>query len=544
MRDDESALLSLGTGALADAPFGIAVLDSELRYRWVNRMMAQVNGVAAEAHVGRGIHEVIPAAADDLLPVLKDVLHSGRAVRDLEIATGPLPLQPGRARLWRMSFVPAPEAPGGPGVVLYAEDVTDQRDAELARTQSAFRTERFAALAAAVAAAVSVEQIADIVHDLAGAALSASACGIALRDERDMLVFAGPAAVDGSGRWAPMAGDADMPPAEVLRSGQPLFLPHPDALASRWPQLGELQRSTGDQSWAVLPLTDDDTVIGVVAFAFPRRRSFWVEDRQYLTSIAALTSQALQRAYSHRREHSIARTLQQALLPAALPAIPGLRAACRYRAASDSADVGGDFYDLFSVDDGAAVAVIGDVCQGGLTAAAMVGQARYALRALADTRQPADALRDLNSLLMHDDPHGRFLTAACLRIDIGAVVSVTIANGGHPPPLVVNPRRGVRELGAYGTLIGAFRRVTLRERTEVIEPGSAIVLYTDGVIEAVGATGQYGEQRLTGLLRSAPTLRAEALAEHILADVTRFETRARDDIALLVLTVGVDGAVP
>lgn len=534
---DEPAALSLGTEVLDEASFGLAVLDAELRYRWVNRAMAHFNGVPQQAHVGRTLYEVIPEAAGDLLPLLKGVLQTGEPVRGLEVATGPMPLQPGRPRLWRCSFVPITAQQGGPGVAVFAEDVTDQRDAELARTQSAYLTERFAALAAAIAAAVTVEQIADLVHDLAGTALSASTCGIALHDDRGTLVFAGQAAADQSGRWAPIPGDADLPPAQVLRSGEPLFLPHPEALTSRWPQLGELQQLTGDQSWAVLPLTDTDTVIGVIAFAFPRRRTFWAEDRQYLSSIAGLASQALQRAYTHRREQSIAHTLQQALLPAGLPSIPGLQAACRYRAASNSADVGGDFYDLFRLDDETVVAVIGDVCSGGLTAAAMVGQARYALRALADTRDPGDALRDLNSLLMHEGPDRRFLTAACLRITVGAAATVTSANGGHPPPLVVTPEREVRELGAYGTLIGGFRNITLRERTEVVAAGSAIVLYTDGIIEAVGDDGLYGDERLTEVLRQAPSLQAEQLAEHILADVTAYESRARDDIALLVLTV-------
>jgi hypothetical protein len=250
-------------------------------------------------------------------------------------------------------------------------------------------------LAAAIAAAADVDEVADAVHDLAGTALSASACGIALRTSDGVLTFAGRVAADGTGRWASIAPSVDMPLTAVLATGQPLCLIGPETMIDRWPQTQQLQQQTGDQSWAILPLTDTTSVIGVLAFAFARRRSFWPDDRQYLASIAGLTSQALQRAYAHRRDHSIARTLQQALLPTALPDLPGLRAACRYRAADNSADVGGDFYDLFYDDDGTVTATIGDVCRGGLAAAAMVGQARHSLRALATMHEPRTALQAL-----------------------------------------------------------------------------------------------------------------------------------------------------
>lgn len=528
----------LPASVLAQVPWGVALLDEQLRYRWVNDMLAHYNGLPADEHVGRTVHQVVPQVAEALVPLLERVLRTGEAVIGVEVASGPVAPGGGGSRLWRVSYLPtAIDAATPRGLVVFADDITDQREMELDRLQAAFLTERFAAFAAAIAAAMSVDDVADAVHDLAGVALSVSACGVALCDDGDKLTFAGRAAAHGQGRWTPVPTDADLPLAHVMRTGESLFIPDPSALTERWPELRGLQEATGDQAWAALALSGGDDVLGVLAFAFPQVRPFSAEDRQYLLSIAGLTSQALQRALAHQRERSIATTLQRALLPGRLPAIAGLQIASRYRAASNTADVGGDFYDVFTLDDEQTVhAVIGDVCHGGLPAAAMVGKARYALRALVRDHAPAAALRSLNSLLRHDDPSGPFLTAACLRIQLNPTPVVTIANGGHPAPLAVTADRTVREVGDYGTVLGAFAEVTLRERTETLEPGSALVLYTDGVIEARGHNGQYGERRLHRLLQDSPVLAAEALAERIMDDVDAFTTHPRDDIAILVLT--------
>ncbi|HEX8347936.1 MAG TPA: PAS domain-containing protein [Actinoplanes sp.] len=139
MRDDTppSAPWPLSSTVLTQAPVGIAVLDSQLRYRWLSEAMARYNGIPVKEHRGRTVGEVLPDIADDLLPHLKAMLITGTAVRDVEVATGPPPQRPGRSRLWRASYFPVPAAPGeSSGVVVFAEDVTDQRDAELARSRT------------------------------------------------------------------------------------------------------------------------------------------------------------------------------------------------------------------------------------------------------------------------------------------------------------------------------------------------------------------------------------------------------------------------
>ena len=128
----------------------------------------------------------------------------------------------------------------------------------------------------------------------------------------------------------------DLPLAVVVRTGRPLFLSRPTSLLRRWPELQTLQQYYGDQAWATLPLLRGRTVLGVLAFAFGRPYDFTTEDRQFLTGVAGLCSEAVQRAQVHEREHSIAAMLQRALLPQALPVIPGLDVANRYRAAERS----------------------------------------------------------------------------------------------------------------------------------------------------------------------------------------------------------------
>ncbi|MDP9794182.1 serine phosphatase RsbU (regulator of sigma subunit) [Catenuloplanes nepalensis] len=521
------------------APLGVAVLDAQRRYRWLNEIMADFNGVSVEAHLGRTVAQVLPDIADDVLPMLEHVIRTGTPVRDVEVDTGPTAGQPGRPRRWRVSYVPL----DNDDLAVFAVDVTERAEAQQARSLQLYRTERFAVLAAAIAAAVSIDDIADAVHELAGTALSATSCGLALRDGEGLLTFAGHAAAGRDGRWTPMNSRDDVPLAAVLAGGRALYLPDPAAMLDRWPHLAGLQQLTGDRSWAALPLSDaTGTAIGVLTVAFPAPRTFAAEDRQYLESVAILTSQGLQRALAHHREHSIADTLQRALLPERLPAVPGLQAASRYHAASNTADVGGDFYDLFPTGPDTVTAAIGDVCQKGLTAAAQVAQARHSLRALAATADgPATALRHLNDVLRPDMPLGRFLTCTCVRVTLTPPMSLTVACGGHPAPLLILPDRTVQPIDAPGTLLGAFADITLREQTVPFPPGAALLLYTDGIIEAQSPAGQYGEQRLIDHLRQAPDLHAEALADHVLSGVTAFTTQLRDDIALLVLHATTDG---
>lgn len=131
----------------------------------------------------------------------------------------------------------------------------------------------------------------------------------------------------------------------------------------------------------------------------------------------------------------------------------------------------------------------------------------------------------------------RFLTAAYVRLRLldGAGAQATVCLAGHPPPLLVAGDGAVTPVGAAGDLLGVLADVDLVERTFRLAPGDSLLLYTDGVVEAHGPAGLFGEARLREVLASAAGLTADALASRLAQAVTGYRTGGADDLALLVL---------
>ncbi|HKT82950.1 MAG TPA: SpoIIE family protein phosphatase, partial [Solirubrobacterales bacterium] len=200
----------------------------------------------------------------------------------------------------------------------------------------------------------------------------------------------------------------------------------------------------------------------------------------------------LERAESSRAE--IAETLQRGLLPSPLPHIPGWSLAALYRPAGAENEVGGDFYDAFPVADGWML-VIGDVTGRGARAATITALARYTLRtAAALTNDPVVALATLNRALLarHDTS---LCSIAALAIADDPRRPVRMAVAGHLPPLLVDGEE-VSEIGGADPVLGAFPDGEWRIGESRVDPGQQLVMVTDGIVEAAGEGGRFGEQRL------------------------------------------------
>jgi PAS domain-containing protein len=251
-------------------------------------------------------------------------------------------------------------------------------------------------------------------------------------------------------------------------------------------------------------------------------------------------------AEAGRRSATLARTLQQSLLPPRLPHIDGVDLAARYHPASEGLDVGGDFYDVFSQDDDWLL-VIGDVCGKGAEAAAITALVRWSIRAAAsrDT-DPTSLLTELNGVMLTDpmvtEGVPRFATVCCIRLrrDDGGVWA-DIACGGHQPPFAIRADGLVEEVGVPGTLLGVFDEVSIETVTTRLEPGDAIVLLTDGVLEARDPAG---DQLEVGgveavLARCAREGAGPAQLCRDLADaaISVQDDGPRDDIAILAARV-------
>lgn len=242
----------------------------------------------------------------------------------------------------------------------------------------------------------------------------------------------------------------------------------------------------------------------------------------------------LERAERTRSE--IAETLQRGLLPSPLPHIPGWSVAAMYRPAGAENEVGGDFYDVFRVPGGWMLA-IGDVTGRGAAAATVTAVARYTLRTAAVlSDDPLVALRTLNrALLARGDAALCSLVTLTISEDPAEPVRLTVA--GHPPPLLVDGEE-VTELRAADPVLGAFHDAEWGIARSELTPGQQLVIVTDGIAEAQGPGGRFGEERLRRELRGvrnpARALRQiesslTAFAEHSLDDDVAILALARDD---------------
>jgi serine phosphatase RsbU (regulator of sigma subunit) len=341
----------------------------------------------------------------------------------------------------------------------------------------------------------------------------------------------------------------------VSRTGEPSFFADvPDELLVASTVDDEhlaLARSIGIRSVLIVPLLVRGRSLGALTLVQAESgRRFDEVDLTFAAQLAGNAAFALDNARLYEEQRSIAETLQAALLPAALPRVPGLRMAARYRAQSDAASgiqVGGDLYDVVATPrPGCWAFVVADVCGKGPTAAALTALIRHTLRAeIGHDLAPATVLRRLNRAMLHGAvaSPARFATVVHGRLSVdpdGATVE--LVSGGHPPALVRRATAtGVRvePVVAPGTLLGVYADIELTELTVRLERGDMMVLYTDGVTEARGVDGFYGTDRLTRVLESTTAGSADAMAAELLADVVAFQDgRLRDDVAILVLEAG------
>jgi phosphoserine phosphatase RsbU/P len=235
-------------------------------------------------------------------------------------------------------------------------------------------------------------------------------------------------------------------------------------------------------------------------------------------------------------------TLQRSLLPPTLPDVPGLEAAAHYHFASQN-EVGGDFYDLFPLSHDRWGLFLGDVCGKGAHAAAVTSQIRYTLRAAAVyDPDPGTVLGTLNTA-MHEEyqrADGHFCTAIFgLLTPHGDGFTLNLATGGHPPPLL-RRANGKADYVAVsgGPFLGVFDDVLYTATPVAMEPGDAIVLYTDGLTDARSGASRdrYGDEALREFAASMPAA-APSIIAAIIDLLDGFGDGLDDDIAVLALSV-------
>jgi serine phosphatase RsbU (regulator of sigma subunit) len=189
---------------------------------------------------------------------------------------------------------------------------------------------------------------------------------------------------------------------------------------------------------------------------------------------------------------------------------------------------------------------MGDVCGKGAVAAALTAMARYTLRAtgIRAAQRPERVLSLLNQVLLTEAPREQFLTVAYANLSIGGhSTELSIANAGHPLPLLLRADGALEQVGAPGTLLGVVPDIELHESTLELHAGDTLVFYTDGVTEARIAGGaMFGVEGLASAVSACVGCDAAEVAERIESSLSNAQVgRPRDDIAIVVVQISGDG---
>jgi serine phosphatase RsbU (regulator of sigma subunit) len=341
---------------------------------------------------------------------------------------------------------------------------------------------------------------------------------------------------------------------EALSAGRPLIRGTQGVamLASRFddPADRAAVEAAGEGGVAVFPLHARGRLLGALAFGNRPGRSFAEADIALATAVASRAAVIVDNARLFHEQSGVARALQDSLLPARLPDIPGLELGARYKAAGQGLDVGGDFYDAFQADDNWWIIAVGDVCGHGVEAAATTGLVRHTIRSAAmSSVMPSAVLGHLNSMLLRsaaeregiDDERVPLSPRFCTVL-VGAVqptprgVDIILCSGGHPLPLVRRTVGRVEPVGVPGTLLGVTDELRLTDSVVHLDPGDALVCYTDGLIDRRAGRRAFGEEGVVKAIYQGQSLRATELAQLIEAEAVSFvDDDPADDMAVLAL---------
>jgi serine phosphatase RsbU (regulator of sigma subunit)/PAS domain-containing protein len=499
--------------------------------------------------VGTPVAEVFPEAGPaGFLDQLRRVAETGETVT---VEDAPLDWwEPGRPRSFSITFSRLPQPSGRPTRVLIiarettaevtararAEAIAAERSRDLSRARvTSARLRSLVDLAAAIASVEDLDALLYLVTGEAARLVGSDMASLFLLDERgDTLV----------GRAQVGMGDelvlgmrivlAESPEvSEVVRTGRPAV--HARADQVRGPQRPWIERS-GIRSYVAVRLGSPGRPLGVLFVNYTlRRRRFSRPELAFLETLASYLSVTIERARLVSVLREAVTSLQAAVLPASFPTVPGLDTAALYSSASEVAQVGGDFYDLFALEGGRVAAVIGDVCGKGVAAARHTVRLRYELRTLLEEgRPPGLVLAAFNRRVQEEFVTDEYATLLLLVLD-PATGAVSWSSAGHPPPLLTGPTP--RTLAFAGSLpVGLFPDATYQTARFTLPPGRCVVLYTDGVVEARNPERQeFGPE---GLEAAVPAVAASpaAVAEDVLKRVLSHSGgHLDDDAAVLVL---------
>ncbi|MHB1988191.1 MAG: SpoIIE family protein phosphatase [Acidimicrobiales bacterium] len=398
---------------------------------------------------------------------------------------------------------------------------------------------KLADAALAINSTLSLEEMLHVVNDSARAVIGAH--------EAETVVMAGQQlGAPGSSRslsekydlWAKTGRQADLSHVHrgVLEHRASIRMTKKEIESS--PLTGQLAAAAPGhpmlEGWMAVPLFDRaHRALGLIQVADKVDGDFTEQDEIVLLQLAQLASVAIDKTERYEQEHAIAQTLQQSMLPVALPVVAGLSLAARYVAGGAGTQVGGDWYDAMILEDGRVVLAVGDVVGRGAKAAAIMGQLRTGVRAYALEQLPVGVLMRRLDQLLQNVGEAAMATAALAVLDLRTGRLETVL-AGHPPPLVSGPTGERRYLGsASHPPLGVLVSPVYTPSIDMIAPGSTLVLYTDGLVESRERSIDDGLEQLSRAVGSLePATSLETLCDECLS--VMLSGSHEDDVALLV----------
>ncbi|MDQ3162763.1 MAG: SpoIIE family protein phosphatase, partial [Actinomycetota bacterium] len=324
---------------------------------------------------------------------------------------------------------------------------------------------------------------------------------------------------------------------ELARRGEPLVLDPETARELGGSLMALAPFLERGSSVAIVPVVSSGELIATLTIvSLHPDRPVAGELAETARSITGQAALGIDNARLYAQQKAFADAMQRALLPREAPQLPGLELGDVYES-SARVDVGGDVYDYLTLEDGRLAVVLGDVMGHGVEATAEMAMAKFVFRSLArEHPEPEAFLAAANDVVASEIEPGKFITMVQLVID-AEKGEVACASAGHPAPRLVLPDGTVEAIAARGLALGIEAPLTYERVTTDFPLGAAVVLYTDGVIEARGEGGeQFGLERFDELLATARELPAKEIAEATLVACREWSDEdLTDDLAVVVI---------
>ena len=460
-------------------------------------------------------------------------------------------------RRWSLSVTPLLDTTDAVTHLLHAiEDVTEltrTKDAlaevRVAKDEVSGRVTRLSDVALSLTTADTVDDLVRIVVDQGLDVLGAAGGGLVTRaDTGDWLVSSSEVFDEDTQQFAVTPYDTPLAGQTAARTGERVLLRNRDEAVAFHPVMAEVYELTEHTAWAFLPLMAQGRSIGAMMAAWLDEQRFDEDSLALMEGFAAQCAVALDRiekTRAERRNAELVRDLAESLQNAMLtdpPSPDGLEIAVRYRSASDVARVGGDWYDSFMQPDGSLMIVIGDVAGHDDVAAGKMSQLRGLLRALAyDTEDrphrdsPATVLGRLEKVARGLGV-AELSSAVLARLDVAradGVRALQWSNAGNAPAVLVAPGGATRLLLPSDLLLGVDPDTVRRDTTTELEPGTLLLLYTDGLIERRHASIDVGLDDLRAALTDLHAAPVEELCDRLLQRLGPH--LGEDDVALIAV---------